>query len=118
MTAQLGRIGSSTGHGASIASGVRGSDSDELLPVELCLRSEESKEAPRPIGDAKFVSSRSERLGSISRSGCGPLQESTEAVASLSCGWAEESRASKQSLGETAGSVVSELDIATASSTK
>ena len=40
VTAQLGRIGSS-GHGASIASGVRGSDSDELLPVELCLRSEE-----------------------------------------------------------------------------
>lgn len=69
-------------------------------------------------GAARFVSSRSERLGSISRSRCERLQEWTDAVASLSCGLGEESRASKQSLGETAGSVVSELDIAAAFSTK
>jgi hypothetical protein len=121
VAARLGKIGRSTGHGASTESGVRGSDSDGLSPVELGLRSEEWQEVPRPIGEARFVSSISERHRLIGRSRCGPLQdwsESTEAVASLSCQSIGEGGVSKQSLVEMTGSPLSELDLTVTSSAR
>lgn len=97
VAGQLGRISCSTGHAASTASGPRRSAFDGLVPLELFVRSGEGQEAPRPIAEAKFVSPRSERRGSIDMSKCGLSLDrgrSTGAAASLGHQLTEEGRVS------------------------
>lgn len=97
VAGQLGRISCSTGHATSTASGPRRSTFDGLVPLELCVRSGEGQELPKPIAEAKFVSPRLERRGSIDMSKCGlPLDRgrSTGAAASLGHQSTEEGRVS------------------------